>query len=168
MGRRVLTLGASIALGLAAASAALAENKSAVTAEEIRTILADAGLFFEMTTDGATGAPVAVGKSGDIVFYVRALDCSGTPLACENLMFFANWDLGREATAEDYLIVNRFNDGQLFGRAYVLQSRNQVGVEYVIELGGGVSPDHIAQNVSRWANVIKAFIDNFRSGQGSS
>jgi hypothetical protein len=97
-------------------------------------------------------------------FVVRALDCAGEPTACENLLFFANFSLDRAVSEADYLIINRFNDSELFGRAYVLGSRNEIGVEYVLDMGGGVSTDHIAQNISRWADIIAAFIENFQQG----
>ncbi|MEQ1931892.1 MAG: YbjN domain-containing protein, partial [Parvularculaceae bacterium] len=99
-----------------------------------------------------------------INFVVRALNCSGSPAACENLLFLANFDLERPVTPDDYLIINKFNDSQLFGRAYVLANTSQVGVEYVLEMGGGVSSEHIAQNVGRWANIIGAFLGNFSNG----
>ncbi len=148
--------------------AAAAETIGAVTAEQLEAALSDAGLGPTMLEDASTGAPVANGRAGEFSFFVRALECSGKPAACENLVFFANFDLGRTATAQDFRIVNDFNDGQVFGRAYVLEDKNQVGVDYVIELGGGVSEDHLSQNVSRWADVIGAFVDQFRAGhQGS-
>jgi len=93
---------------------------------------------------------------------------AGDPLACENLVFFANFPLGRTVTADDFRIVNRFNDSQVFGRAYILESRQTVGVDYVIDLGGGVSEDHLAQNISRWADVIAAFVASFQEIAASS
>lgn len=153
---------AAITLAFAGAPAR-AEMKSALTADEVMQVLSDAGLAPQQSSDVATGAPAFLGRSGDIVFVVRGLDCSGAPAACENLLFLANFDLGRPATHEDYEIINRFNDSQLFGRAYVLPSSSQVGVEYVIELGGGVAPEHIARNVARWASIISAFIGNFQN-----
>jgi hypothetical protein len=149
---------------LLGAGGAAAQVKSALTSSEIAAVLADAGMLTEMTADLATGTPVAIGQVDKILFYVRALDCAGDPPACENLMFMANWNLDRPITADDYVVVNRFNDSQLFGRAYVLPSKDQVGVEYVIELGGGVAPEHISRNVSRWAEVVAAFIANFSAG----
>lgn len=156
---------AMVAAMLAVAAPALAETKSALTPDEVMSVLGEAGLSPRLSQDVATGSPVFLGSSGDINFVVRALNCSGSPAACENLLFLANFDLGRAVTADDYLIVNRFNDSQLFGRAYVLAGTNQVGVEYVLEMGGGVSADHIAQNVARWTNIIGAFINNFSRGQ---
>jgi len=150
---------------LTVSAAAKAETKSALTPDEVMSVLGDAGLSPRLSQDVATGAPVFLGSAGDINFVVRALNCSGSPAACENLLFLANFNLGRDVTPDDYVIVNRFNDSQLFGRAYVLAGTNQVGVEYVLEMGGGVSTDHIAQNVARWSNIIRAFISNFTRGQ---
>ncbi|MEL7239652.1 MAG: YbjN domain-containing protein [Planctomycetota bacterium] len=131
-------------------------------------ILEDAGLGPTMSEDAATGAPVANARLGEITFWVRALVCAGAPKRCENLVLFANFELGRGVSPTDYRIVNRFNDSQVFGRAYVIESNNQVGVDYVIELGGGVSPEHVAQNVSRWADVVSAFVASFSGGDAGS
>lgn len=158
-------LSAAAAAMLAVSGPAFAETKTALTPDEVMAVLGDAGLKPRLSQDVATGAPVFLGSANDINFVVRALNCSGAPAACENLLFLANFDLGRAVTPNDYVIINRFNDSQLFGRAYVLAGTNQVGVEYVLEMGGGVSTDHIAQNVARWSNIIGAFIANFTRGQ---
>lgn len=159
----LLALGASGAIGSASA-----QITSAVTADELELALSEAGLNPSMVVDSSNGAPVANGKAGEITFWVRALDCAGAPLACENLMFFANFNLGRQVTARDYMIINDFNESQVFGRAYIIEGANQVGVDYVIELGGGVARDHLTKNISRWSDVIGAFIEKFRAGQAGS
>lgn len=153
---------------MAFAHTAQAQNVDAVTADELETILNAADLSVSMTEDAASGAPVANAQLGGISFWVRALDCSGTPSACGTLMFFANFELGRSATSTDYKIVNSFNDSQVFGRAYILEDVSQVGVDYVVELDGGVSAEHLSQNVSRWADVIAAFIEKFSSGSAGA
>ena len=153
------------ALSLASASA---QTLGAVTAEQLESVLAAADLSPSMMSDSANGAPVAAGKAGQFDFYVRAVQCSGAPVACETLVFFANFKLGRTVAASDYRIVNSFNDSQLFGRAYVLENTGEVGVDYVIELGGGVSEAHLSQNISRWADVISAFVSRFQEGEPSS
>jgi|GEM_PF-1688290 len=145
-----------------------AQTIGAVNSEQLGAALSAAGLNPTMIEDAATGAPVANGTAGEFGFFVRALSCSGNPPACENLMFFANFELGRSVTPEDFRIINGFNDSQVFGRAYVLESQNQVGVDYVIELGGGVSEEHLAQNISRWADVISAFVAKFQEGAAGS
>ena len=157
-----------LAAAVAMAGAAQAQNIGAVTAEELEAALAEAGLNPTMLEDAATGAPVANGKAGEFNFFVRALDCAGEPPACQTLMFFANFPLGRAPTAKDLRITDDFRDGQVFGRAYVLESKNEVGVDYVIELGGGVSKEHLAQNIGRWADVIAAFVSKFQEGYESS
>ncbi len=158
---------AAVAL-LFAAGPARAETREALTAAEIESVLEAAGLGPSMTEDAATGTPVASASSGEILFWVRALGCSGDPAACENLVFFANFDLGRPVTQTDYRVVNNFNDSQLFGRAYILERQNQVGVEYVIELGGGVTMEHVTDNVSRWSDVIDAFVRKFSEGDAGA
>ncbi len=152
----------------ALAGTAQAENIGAVTAQELEAALSEAGLNPTMLADAASGAPVANGRAGEFNFFVRALDCSGTPLACETLLFFANFDLGRTATVSDFRVVDNFRDGQVFGRAYVLEKQDKVGVDYVVELGGGVSKEHLSQNISRWADVIAAFVEKFQAGHEGS
>lgn len=156
---------AGMAAGVAPVSAQVIET---VDAEQLEAALSEAGLNPTMLSDSATGAPVANGSAGDFTFFVRALSCSGEPMACENLVFFANFELGRDVSPNDFRTVNNFNDSQVFGRAYVLERQNQVGVDYVIELGGGVTTDHLSENISRWADVISAFVERFREGQSSS
>ena len=120
MGRigRLLIGAASLAM---APGALCAQGLSAVTADQLEAALDAAGLSPDMMADQATGAPVAQGTAGQFGFYVRALSCSGSPQACETLVFFANFKLGRDVAPSDYRIVNGFNDSQVFGRAYVLE-----------------------------------------------
>ena len=160
-------------LGIAAAALlafapAHAQIKVALTGEELGSVLSAAGLQANIVEDAKTGAPVATAQAGSIQFWVRALDCAGAPKACSTLMFFANFELGREATPADYKAVNAFNDRQVFGRAYLLPAKNLVGVDYVLELQGGVSPDHISGNIARWTDVIDAFIAHFSSDAAGS
>lgn len=136
-------------------------------ADALESAMTAAGLSPEIKLS-ADGSPVATGQAGDFSFYVRGLSCEGSPAACEDIMFFANFDLGRAATEKDYRIVSSYNDSQVFGRAYVLKSGTQVGVDYVIELGGGVSETHVAENIGRWADVIIAFVEKFQEGMASS
>lgn len=166
--RKILkaAMAAAMLMAPALASAqAQAQTLGAVTADQLEAALAAAELSPSMMADATTGAPVATGKAGQFEFYVRALSCSGSPSSCETLMFFANFELGRQATASDFRIVNSFNDSQVFGRAYVIEATGEVGVDYVIELGGGVTEAHLAQNISRWADVISAFVTKFQDGE---
>ncbi len=164
---KMFWIAAAAAAALSSAPAS-AQSTSAVTAAELETILGEAGFPVAVIEDAQTGAPVAQVQAGNVQFWIRALDCAGAPKACSTLVFFANFDLGRATTGKDYEIVNRFNDSQVFGRAYLLPGRNLVGVDYVIELDGGVSMDHISKNIGRWADVISAFIGHFSDSAATS
>ena len=136
----------------------------------METILENAGLNPDMQIDSKTGAPVAFGKAGDFNFVARAMNCSGIPKSCEELMFFANFPLGRPLRVTDLVAVNNYNESQVFGRAYVVRpgaGDGEVGVDYVIELGGGVSRQHVEENVARWADVLTAFIASMTSNASS-
>ena len=162
-------VGLVMAFGLMAVlpdGGALAQTKTGLTAAEIEAALSAAGLSPEMTEDAATGAPVASGTAGEFQFWVRALDCEAG--ACSTLMFFANFSLNRPVTPDDYRVLNRFNDSQVFGRAYVLEAKSEIGVDFVIELDGGVSMQTVSNNIARWADVIAAFVDTFRQGPASA
>ena len=165
---KMAKLASVAAASLLFTTGASAQIIDAINGEQLEAALSAAGLNPTMMQDGASGAPVAQGTAGEFQFYVRTLSCSGTPAACENLVFFANFELGRSASQADYRIVNSFNDGQIFGRAYILERQNQVGVDYVIELGGGVTEDHLSENIGRWSDVISAFFNKFREGEPSS
>lgn len=139
-----------------------------ITGDQLKDVLEEAGIATEIIPDARTGAPVGKSQTGDYGFYVRALSCSGSPAACETLVFFANFKLGRPITDSDYRILNSFNESQVFGRAYAIPNTQEVGVDYVIELDGGVSEDHLAQNIGRWADVISAFVAKFQEGEPTS
>jgi hypothetical protein len=163
---RILALG-GVAFVLMTAGA-LAQTKSRLTAAELEAVLTNAGLRPTMTEDAKSGAPVAQGRAGEFIFWVRALNCSGLPKACEDLMFFANFNLERDVAPNDFQTINAFNDAQVFGRAYLIEAEKQVGVDYVIELGGGVTQEHVTKNVARWIDIIAAFVDRFNSAQSTS
>lgn len=164
-------IGLGIGLGIGVLSlgaAASAETKGALTSDDIERVLETAGLSPAMTQDASTGAPVARGEAGAVTFWVRALGCGGNPQACDTLVFFANFNLGRGVAETDYRIVNHYNDSQVFGRAYIIEDKAQVGVDYVIELSGGVTEDHLSDNISRWGDVIIAFVESFAAGDTGS
>ena len=144
--------------GAACGAAHAQEVREALTARQIADALTAAGLQPTMIKDRATGNPVATGAlDGGLVFVARAMECEGFPKACAQVVLFANFDLGREVAGPDFEIVNAFNEGNLNGRAYVLPGRDQVGVDYVIDLTGGVTADHVASKLARWPAVVGDF-----------
>ena len=144
------------------------EVTNGLTADTLEELLSGADMNPDIMADKETGAPVAVGKIGQINFVVRALECDGTPMVCSQLLFFSNFDLGREPTQNDYRIVNDFNDSSVDGRAYVLEETNQIGIDYYIDLTGGVTQAHIASRLSRWQGVIESFLQEMRSANTGS
>lgn len=136
---------------------------TAMTGADLVAALGAAGLSATLMEDVETGLPVARVEAGDVLYFVRAMDCSGD--ACSTLLFFANFALGRVAGQADFAAVNAFNERQVFGRAYVISDRNEVGVDYVIEMSGGVSADNVARNIDTWADVITTFRNHFRASR---
>lgn len=166
--RLLVWLCAAAIVAVSAVTPASAQIKSSLSAAEIEALLTDAGLPVEMREDAKTGAPVAQGTLGSFVFIVRGIDCAGKPASCATLLFFANFGIAAAATPADYETVNRFNDSQLYGRAYIVPGRNQVGVDYVVELDGGVSTENLARNIARWADVVGAFVAHMSGGEGEA
>ncbi|MEM7739325.1 MAG: YbjN domain-containing protein [Pseudomonadota bacterium] len=150
---------AAAALMLSAAQAQEPDVRpvtESLTSDDIARILTQAGLSPTMLED-ATGAPVATGSADGIIFVVRAVDCAGQPARCGQLVLFANFDLQRPVGEQDFRIVNGFNDGNKNGRAYVLEGRSQIGVDYIIDLTGGVTAEHIENRLNRWPGIIGTF-----------
>lgn len=164
-------MGWAVALWLFGAGGALAaeeEVQDSVSAQELQRLMQTAGLSPTLLTDKATGAPVATGQTGGMVFVVRTLDCAGRPTRCGQLLLFANFDLGRAVSEDDFRIVNEFNETNVNGRAYVLEDRSQIGVDFVIDMTGGVTADHIGARLGRWPGVVRDFKDEMLSARTGS
>jgi hypothetical protein len=159
-----------LALGL---GSAMAQERrpvnEAFTANELEAALEEAGLSPTMLKDKETGDPVATGTlPGGLVFVARAMDCEGSPRACAQVVLFANFDVGRPLSGDDFRVVNAFNEGNVNGRAYVLEDRSQVGVDYVIDLTGGVTDEHVASRLTRWPAVVGDFREEMVAAQTGS
>ncbi|WOI53198.1 YbjN domain-containing protein [Parvularcula sp. LCG005] len=166
-----LVIWASAAMALAAFSGATASAapkemvQDSISANELEMLLTEAGLTPTMLTDKTTGAPVATGQANGMVFVVRTLDCSGRPKRCGQLLLFANFDLGRGVTDDDYRIVNGFNESNVNGRAYVLEDKSQIGIDFIIDMTGGVTETHIGSRLGRWPGVIRDFKEEMVGAQ---
>ncbi|MGV6802208.1 MAG: YbjN domain-containing protein [bacterium] len=169
--RQLLKLGIiGIFAAIASLNHAAAEQsvRQSLSAREIGSLLSDAGLDASLMQDQESGLPVALGNMDGINFVIRALDCDGLPARCKQLLFFANFNLGREVVDQDYKIVNDFNDSNMDGRAYVIEETGEIGVDFYIDLTGGVTSDHIMNRVERWQNVISDFLQEMRAAQTGS
>lgn len=166
--QRIVTRAALIAA--LSASAQGSDFKSAVSANDMSAALAAAQFSPTVISDLKSGDPVLRGVADGVTFFVRALDCAGEPRACGQWVFFANFQLSRKADDKDLAIVNAYNENRLVGRAYVLEGTgpgggDEVGVDYVVELEGGVTSEHLSANVGLWTDVIKTFVADFRAGR---
>jgi hypothetical protein len=150
-----LVLALAVALGSAAADTRPVQES--ISAAEMREMMERAGLNPTILNDKATGSPVATGQADGMVFVVRALDCAGVPVRCGQLLLFANFDLGRDVTDDDFRIVNAFNESNVNGRAYVLEGKSQIGVDFIIDMTGGVTGEHVGSRLGRWPGVIRDF-----------
>ena len=180
--RGILKLAAFVLVwaGFGAASAAQQDVQDRISAAELEQVLRDAGLEPTMLKDGATGAPVATvvfrdednldsfGRPQQTVFVVRAMDCGGVPMKCGQLVLFANFDLSRDVTEQDFRVVNEFNDTSVHGRAFVLENKRQIGVDFRIDMIGGVTGDHIDGRIERWPGVIREFRQRMQNANSGS
>ncbi|WP_173197221.1 YbjN domain-containing protein [Parvularcula mediterranea] len=159
-----------LAFGLVGTASAqdLRPVKEAMTAADIEQVLAEAGLNPTMSKDAKTGDPVATGNADGVIFIVRAVECGGRPKACQQLVMFANFEMRRDITDRDFRIVNSFNDGNKNGRAYVLEGSDQIGVDYVIDLTGGVTGEHISARLGKWPNIISTFREQMMEAYAGS
>lgn len=156
------------ATGVTIGSAA-AQNLSKLTAVQVERALSDAGFspkIIKKNTKGklVLGGTITQSKGSKIKFWVRTRGCKGKPTACENFIFFANFNLGRDVKSSDFHTMNSFNDTQVYGRAYVLKKSKQIGVDLMLDLSGGVSRKHLSQRIQRWPKVVKKFMDRVRAG----
>lgn len=161
---------ASAAFALTSASMAQDQKiRDRITASQLEAMLKEAGLNPTMLRDKATGAPVATGVFVDhnnlssfgqprtTTFVVSGKECGGLPMGCEQLVLFANFDLGREVSEQDFRVVNAWNDSSVFGRAFVLESKRQIGIDFRVDMIGGVTGDHVEGRLGRWPEVMRDF-----------
>lgn len=137
-----------------------AETREAIGAEILSDLLKKAGYSFEMEVDKESGEPRTTISSGGYVFNVRAKNCRSN--GCELLLFFANFNMGRELDLHDFRIVNNYNDSEIFGRAYIFEEQQMIGIDLVIDLRGGVEDDYIRINAQRFPALIQSFADHYR------
>jgi len=145
---------------------ALAETKSTVNLSELEQILIAAGLEPEMEVSENDNEPYALVTANGYNFDVRAKQC--IPEGCQVILFFSNFDLGRDITQKDYRAVNTYNDSNLHGRAYVYEAKKRVGIDFVLDLRGGVDTAYIQLNARRFPGLVQEFVDHFRDAMSDN
>lgn len=161
---RAASAGFFVVFAITTSSAAQTQNS--YTPAEIQTLMAAGKVAFELVPDDRGGPAYLRGavksELGEYSYFIRFMDCVDQTHSCKTLVFFANWDLGREITNNDYRIVNGYNDTKVYGRAYVRKGANEVGVDNVVELGNDVSTEFLLRSVERWSDVVTTFVAHFR------
>lgn len=167
MTRLLQTLGLTVAVAITLIASPVRADAivSGLTAKEIVELLDAAG--FNAENRGGRGGPVIVGEANGIRFILRAFGCDRDQ-RCDQLMFFANFNLGRPIEKADYELINSYNDSKLFGRGYVLDEDQAIGVDFTVNLRGGVTETHVAQSVGLWVEVLNDFASKIRGAPLSS
>ena len=159
--RRFLAIVAAVFMtGLAPATAQADQSQtivSGLSGSDLIAMLRASGFTVQGGHDN-TGRPIAFAEYNSIKFVVRTFECRGEQPVCQQLMFLANFNLGREVTEADYRAINRYNDSNVFGRGYVLESDNAIGVDMVLNVSGGVTIANLASNVRMWVSVLGEFM----------
>jgi len=165
---RLLAAGLLAAAALAEAAPATAQEDpptivSDVSGAELENILQISGFSAQLTADEG-GNPALLAEVDSVRFIVRTFGCSDAEAPrCDQLMFFANFDLGREVTEDDFRTINNYNDSNVFGRGYVLENSGRVGVDLVVNLRGGVTVEHFIENLRVWIAVLEAFAEELNA-----
>jgi len=141
---------------------------SSTTAGEMVVLLKSFGWEAEITTDNAGGPDAVQITFNGYTSWLRLKDCpDNAPSQCGSLMFFSNWDLGRDVTQADMVKLNKYNDVNVVGRTYFIDKNgpkgDQVGIDFVISIKGGVTRQHLIQEVEHWDDIIDKFVETFRS-----
>ena len=131
----------------------------AVSRNSLSAMLRSMGMKVEDTTE-PDGTPWLTVKTKDGgTFNVFLYVCKNDALAtspCEQIQFRMLWDNTKERTLED---VNKFNLEKVFGRGYVTEDKKMIGVEYPMNLTGGVTDRNIRENVDYFLRVTNDFED---------
>lgn len=133
----------------AAASGTLTGNVDAVAKA-----MADAGFETERTTT-SDGTPKLDGRIDGWMYSVYFYGCQND--SCDAIQFAAGFD---EDQPMQYDIINEWNMGNRFGRAY-LDDEGDPWVEYDINMeGDGVSLTNFNESLAYWDTVLKAFVEH--------
>ena len=144
----------AVAIGLLAASPALAQQVTAKDPESIARALVASGYRAEMKKDGE-GDPMIMSASSGTKFGVFFYNCTNHA-NCATVQFHAGFDTdpGKAPSLEK---INAWNRTQRFGRAY-LDNEGDPVIEMDIDLDdGGMSQPLFLDNLEFWVSVLAQF-----------
>ena len=125
-----------------------------VSPQDVSDLLAAFGAsdLIIIPTEESTNSQIS-GQIDGVHFIADTRDCDADRTGCKVVLFYANFDLERDAAPEDYLSMNMYNDRRTWGRAYVLG--NQIGVDYAVDL---YDENELGQNeIETWQIILDSF-----------
>lgn len=144
----------AVAIGLLAASPALAQQVTAKDPQSVARALVASGYRAEMKKDGE-GDPMIMSASSGTKFGVSFYNCTNHA-NCATVQFHAGFDTdpGKAPSLEK---INAWNRTQRFGRAY-LDNEGDPVIEMDIDLDdGGMSQPLFLDNLEFWVSVLAQF-----------
>lgn len=156
--RKLALLGAAFGLSLSAAAVPTSSTDIAriFEANGITNIEADPAEGDFALVSGS----VDIGTDTPVNFTARVMRCEDGA-NCRTVLMFANFDLGREVRASDYVAVNGYNDSFPYGRGYVYVDQDgmaSIGVDYVVDLE---DENAFGENeVETFQIIVSSFIDH--------
>jgi len=144
----------AVAIGLLAASPALAQQVTAKDPQSVARALVASGYRAEMKKDGE-GDPMIMSASSGTKFGVFFYNCTNHA-NCATVQFHAGFDTdpGKAPSLEK---INAWNRTQRFGRAY-LDNEGDPVIEMDIDLDdGGMSQPLFLDNLEFWVSVLAQF-----------
>ena len=144
-----------ISLGIALAWAAAPAGAQMVHAQDPQSVvsaLQNGGYAAKLGVDKVGDPMITSGVSGT-TFQIFFYNCTNH-LNCATVTFHSGYDLAQGPPLE---LINEWNRGQRFGRAY-LDKENDPILEMDVDLDdGGVAPLLFIDNIEFWASVVQKF-----------
>ncbi|WP_269933248.1 YbjN domain-containing protein [Aminobacter sp. HY435] len=121
-----------------------------ITIAEMEAIMTKAGYQAKVGVDG-DNLPVIDSKASGMKFWVYFYNCDGEPQKCRRVQFQSSFktDEAMQKKALDW------NNKKVAGRAS--NDRDNTYFDYLIDAGGGVSPDNLSQNLERFDTLMSEF-----------
>lgn len=128
-----------------------AESVDATEPDKLASVIRDLGYRASVEQDDA-GDPMIRSSAGGIEFGIVFYGCTDGE-RCRTLLFQVGYDLESGTTAE---VVEAWNEGILFGRAY-LDEEADPWLEMPVNLFGGVSRENFEDTFDWWETILGDF-----------
>ena len=153
--------GAALACALAFAPAQADDTVyNDLSGSEVVALLDAHGYQATLTTD-QYGDPLIMGAADGLKFRVQSYDCNEqAPRRCHSLQFVASFALQHQATPDDFVAMNDYNQKKVYGRAFI-DENGDAAIDMVINLTGGVMAANLMDQVGTWKSyVLDVFVQH--------